>query len=216
MKQGNKYLVVALAAAVLTLMVSAGLALAQDNAATDDTAALFGESAGPGAGGRGGPGGPGERGGMRDQMVGGEVVSVSDTAITLTMIRSGEEVTVTINGDTGYRSKDGEAALADVVPGEHVGIRLTEPRADGVELVAETVMIGAPNRGDRPHPSVGEVTAVDGNAVTINTADGEQEYNLPEISAGMRLGVAADEDGNVKAVIYDPPERPADAPEDVE
>ncbi|MHB0915591.1 MAG: hypothetical protein ACYC5A_02510 [Thermoleophilia bacterium] len=210
MKQNNKYLAVALAAAVLTLMVSAGLALAEDNAATADTSGAFGVRAGQG------PGGPGERGQMRDQMVGGEVVSVSDTAITLTAIRSGEEVTVAINGDTGYRSKDGEASLGDVVPGEHVGIRLTELRADGVEPVAETVMIGAPHRGDRPHPSVGEVTAVDGNTVTINTADGEQQYDLPEVIAGMRLGIAADEDGNVKAVMYDPPARPADAPEDAE
>lgn len=216
MKQRNKYLVVALAAVVMTLMVSAGMALAQDDAATPDTEGVSSERAGIGPGGRGGPGGPGERGEMRDQMVGGEVVSVSDTAITLTTIRSGEEVTVTINGDTEYRSKDGEAALSDVVPGEHIGVRLTEPRADGVELVAATVMIGAPHRGDRPHPSVGEVTAVDGNTVTINTADGEQQYELPEIDTGMRLGVAADEDGNVKAVIYDPPERPADAPEDAE
>lgn len=206
MKQKHKYLTVALAAAALTLAVSAGLALAQGDAATAEGAAF--------AGPRGhGPGGPGE---LRDRMVGGEVVSVSDAAITLKTVRSGEELTVTINGDTAYRSKDGEAALSDVVPGEHAGIRLTEARAEGVEPVAETVLIGAPDRPDRPHPSVGEVTAVDGNQVTIKTADGEQQFDLPEITTGMRLGVAADDDGNVKAVIYDPPERPADAPADAE
>jgi hypothetical protein len=32
----------------------------------------------------------------------------------------------------------------------------------------------------------------------------------------MRLGVATDEDGTVKAVIYDPPEKPADVPADAE
>lgn len=210
MKQRNRYLMVALAAALVTLAVSAGFALAQDDAAPADENAAWGPRGGHG------PGDFAERGEMRDLMVGGEVVSVSDTGITLKTIRSGEEVTVAINGDTVYRSRDGEAALSDVVPGEHVGIRLTEPKAEGVEMVAEAVMIDPPHRGGRHHPVIGEVTAVDGDKVTLNTADGEKQFTIPGISEGMTLGVAADEDGNVKGVMYDPPPRPADAPADTE
>jgi hypothetical protein len=212
MNEKKKYFIVALAAAVLTLMVSAGLALAQDETATVEDADAIGARDGHG------PGGFAEKGENRDQMVGGEVVSVSDTAITLTTKASDEEVAVTINGDTAYFSKEkaDEAALADVVPGEHVGIWLTEARAEGVEMVAGKVMIGAPHRGDKPHADIGAVTAIDGNNVTISTADGEKQFTIPTIEAGMELGVAADEEGNVKAVIYDPPEKPADAPENAE
>lgn len=210
MKQKHKYLLVALLAALLTLAVSAGLALAQDDAAPAEGQGIMGPRGGHG------PGGLGEPGEMRDLMVGGEVVSVSESAITLKTIRSGEEVTVTINGDTAYRKVDGEATLADVVTGEHVGIKLTEAQAEGVEMVAETVIIGAPHRGDRPHPAMGDVTAVVGNNITISTADGEQQFTIPQVSTGMRLGVATDDDGNVKAVIYDPPERTVDATVDAE
>lgn len=202
MKERKKYLLVAIAAAILTLAVSAGLALAEDDAVPAGTAI-----AERGPGGPGGFGGPGERA----MMIGGEVVSVSDSAITIKTIRNDEEAAVTINADTTYRNRDGEAALSDVVPGSKVGIKLTEPRAEGVELVAETVLIDPP-LSDRPHPAVGDVTAVDGDTVTISTADGEKQFTIPEITEGMRLGVAADDDGNVKGLMYDPPQRPADAP----
>jgi len=139
-------------------------------------------------------------------MVGGEVTAVDGDTITLKTLR-GNERSVTVNDETIYRKEGGEASLSDVTPGEKVGIKLVARPEEGENGVAEVVFIGRPDH-QRPKPTVGEVTAVDGDTVTIATGDGEQQFTIPSIEVGSRLGVAADEDGNVKALMYDPPERP--------
>ncbi len=187
-------------AAVLAL--GAGLAVAQS--AAGDQAAPSEQAMGPG--GHGGPGGPGQSGGRRGLMKGGEVVSVGGDTVTL-KTRNGEEKSFTVNKETAYRTKDGEGSLDDVVPGERIGVKLVSRPEEGQEGIAAVVLIGPPGRHGIK-PAVGEVTAVDGNTVTINTGDGELQFTIPSIEVGSRLGVAADKDGNVKGLMYDPPQRP--------
>lgn len=214
MKGRKKLAVMATMLLVGVMAIGAGIAAAQ----SPDSEAPAVEGANQlGPGDHMGPGGPGGFGpgrghrGAMGAMAGGEVVSVDGETITLNTLR-GEETTVKVNGDTIYRNSDGDASLAAVVAGEKIGVVLTEKPAEGEDAVAKVVMIGAPDRMQHK-PAVGEVTAVDGNNVTINTPDGEQQFTIPAIEVGSRLGVAADEDGNVKGLMYDPPERPRVQPE---
>ncbi len=205
MKKSHKTIVALALSLAVVLALGVGLASAQ---APDEAAPPAEGECTAGGGGHGGPGGPGGRGiGGGGLMVGGEVVSVDGDTITLTTPR-GEEQRVKVTEETVYRKKDGDASLVDVVPGERIGVKLTAVPEEGKDAVAETVMIGEPG-GMRHRPTVGEVTAVDGNNVTIATEDGEQTFTLPSVETGQRLGIAADEDGNVRALMYDPPERPA-------
>ena len=202
MRKSYKLSIVVVLSLAVVLALGAGLAVAQS--ATGDQAAPAEQAMGPG--GHGGPGGPGQAGGRRGLMKGGEVVSVDGDTVTL-KTRGGEEESFTVNEETIYRTRDGEGSLADVVPGERIGVKFVSRPEEGQEGVAAVVLIGQPGRhGNRP--VVGEVTAVDGNTVTINTGDGEQQFTIPSIEVGSRLGIAADNDGNVKGLMYDPPQRP--------
>lgn len=212
MKGRKKLAVTATMLLAVVMAIGAGMAVAQSpesEAPAVEGANQFGPGGHMGPGGPGGHMRPGE--GHRGAMAGGEVVSVDGETITLNTLR-GEETTVKVNGDTIYRNSDGDASLTAVVAGEKIGVVLTEKPAEGEDAVAKVVMIGAPDRMQHK-PAVGEVTAVDGNNVTINTPDGEQQFTIPAIEVGSRLGVAADEDGNVKGLMYDPPERPRVQPE---
>lgn len=205
MKRNYRLVIVSVVAFIVVLVAGVGIAWAQDeeDTSTTSTAASsesdMGRHHGPGFGGHG----------CCDCGMGlrGEVVSVDGSTITLTD-SDGEEQAVTVNDDTIYRNGDGEASLTDVVAGEDIAVKLTEEIEEGQEMIAEAVMIGIP---EHQKPIVGEITNIDGNNVTINTEDGEQQVTLPSLEVGDRIGVHADEDGNVRGVMYDPPERPADS-----
>lgn len=208
MKKSRKAALSVALALVMALAVGSGLALAQSDS---DTGTAGDGSVQNDDWAPGGPGGPGHFG-RPGLMVGGEVVSVEGDIITLNTPR-GDQKQVQVNGDTAYRKDGNDASLADVVAGERIGIALDGKPEEGETPLAKAIIIGAPDQ-QRPHPAVGEVTAVDGNNVTINTADGEKQFTLPEVQTGSRIGVLADEDGNVKGLMYDPPEWLQNAPED--
>lgn len=210
MKKGHKTIIVLALSLVAVLALGVGLASAQsqDEEATPDDAAL---ADGEGPMGPGGPGGMHGPRPDRELMRGGEVVSVDGDTITINNPRD-EQIAIKVNDETVYLNQDGDASLADVVPGEFIGVKLVAVPEEGQDAMAEAVHIGKPDRL-RHRPTVGEVTAVDGNNVTISNDDGEQQFTLPSIEVGQRLGVGADEDGNVKGVIYDPPERPLAGPD---
>lgn len=203
MKRSHKTILALALVLTVALAVGTGLAMAQtDDSTTGDSGSAQG-AWGPGDCESGGLGGPGHFG-RPGLMVGGDVVSVEGDIINLST-PSGSEKQVQVDANTSYRKDGAEASLSDVVAGERIGVALTEQPEEGETPLAKTVIIGAP---DRPHMqrSVGDVTAVDGNNVTINTADGERQFTLPQIQVGSRLGVAEDGDGNVKGLMYDPPD----------
>lgn len=198
MKARKTIVTVAAVAAAAALAFGASFALAQDAppAAPPE--------------GRQGPGGPGDGPppGQRDKMLGGEVVKVEGDTITI-KTRRGEEKAVKVDDKTRYRTRDGEATLADVKAGEKIGIRLAQGQNNGEELVAQLVLIGEPEgAGERPRPVVGEIVSIEGDTVTISTPEGEQQVTLPELTEGMRIGVITGEDGSVRSLLYNPPERP--------
>lgn len=152
----------------------------------------------------------------RRHLVAGEVVKVEDNVITV-KTAAGEEKTAKVDDKTVYRKDGADATLADVQPGAQTGIKLYEP-SEGDEQTAKAVMIGtAEGRGPgwgrgrgmhgRGLDTAGEVTAVDGDKVTVKNADGsEKQYQIPGITQGNRIGVIVGPDGAVRGVIYDPPQ----------
>lgn len=205
MKRSRKALLLGSLAVLAALAIGTGVAMAQQgeapSGATDD--AVFRPGMGPM-----GPDGPG-RG---RHLMGGEVIKVEGNTITIKTLK-GEEKAVKVDDNTKYRKPpDGAATLADVKAGEKVGV-LLDRSSTADNLLARAVMIGEPPA--RGSAVIGEITKVDGNKVTIKAADGsEKEVELPAISQGNRLGVMLGPDGAVRGVMYDPPERPADAPDD--
>ncbi|MHB8923440.1 MAG: hypothetical protein ACYC51_08615 [Thermoleophilia bacterium] len=198
MRKGKRAGIIAALAGAAILVVGVGYAAAQTATSADAPQGerVRGDHAGPG---------------RHRHLVGGEVVKVEGDTITV-KTRKGDEKSVKVDDQTKYRKPpDGEATLADVVVGEKVGLMLGKA-ADGEVPVAKAVIIGGPQGGpgaDRPKPVVGEVTAVNGNTVTIKAADGsETQVQLPAITTGMRLGVASGTDGTVHGVMYNPPQRP--------
>lgn len=197
MRAKKKIVVVAAVAAAMALALGASFALAQEA---------------PPAGqpeGQPGSGGPesGPPPGQRDKLLGGEVVKVENDVITI-KTRRGEEKAVKVDDKTRYRSRDGEATLADVKAGEKIGVRLAQGQ-NGGELLAKLVLIGEPEgAGERPRPVVGEIVRIEGDTVTISTPEGEKQVQLPALTVGMRIGVLTGEDGSVRSVLYNPPERP--------
>lgn len=212
----SRWVLVAGMAAAILLLAGIGYAFAQEQ----PQAAPQGEAQegrfGPGGpdGGSGGPGGGrGMPPGLRGKVMGGEVVKVEDNTITL-KTRSGEEKSVKVDENTKYRKKDGDASLDDVKPGEKIGVRLAKAE-EGSEPTAKAVIIGEPPQGggqNRPQPIVGEITQINGDTVTIKTAEGDKQVKIPGLTQGMRVGVVADEDGTARVVMYDPPERPQGGP----
>jgi hypothetical protein len=197
-------LILGMLAAVLALGLGAAVALAESS--DDGPAAPADWRPGPGPG-------------LRHDLLGGEVVKVDGNAITIKK-QSGEEKTVTVNDQTRYRKPpDGEASLADVKAGEKVGIRL-DREAEGDQLVARAVIVGEPPQDGvhRGRPMIGEVTAVDGDTLTISTPDGDKQIKIPPVEVGSRVGVINAPDGTVRGMLFNVPDRPADdeagAPDD--
>lgn len=202
MKNRSRILVAGIAAALLTLLVGAAFAMAEDV-----------------------PQGQAENGDFQGQgprarhLAAGEVVKVEGDTITIKTLRNGEEKSFKVNDETKYRKDGADATLADVAAGEKIGIALGEKPAEGQDPVAKAVLIGKPGegpRGERGTPVVGTVSSLNGDTLTIATENGDKQVKLPAITNGMRIAVMTGDDGTVRGVIYNPPERPAgaQAPED--
>jgi len=209
----SRMFLVGITAAVLAMVIGAGYASAQDQVADkplEQGQAVTGDFQGRD-----------HRGG---HLAAGEVVSVENGTITIKTLKDGEERSFSVDDETRYRKEGSDATIDDVTVGEKIGIALGEKPEEGQNPVARAVIIGKPGdgeggpdggpRGGREgaKPTVGTVTAVDGNTLTINTAEGDQQVELPAITNGMRIGVMTDADGTVHAVMYNPPERPERPP----
>lgn len=196
-KKGSKLLLITALVGLMVLVAGVGYALAQEgNSPGSDPD----RSPEPGRG-------PGKH------MMAGEVIKVENNTVTL-KTRGGEEKSVKVDDQTDYRKPpDGQASLTDVKPGEKIGIKLKEP-GDGGELTARVILIGESPQGPGPrgklrgHAALGEVTAVNGDTVTVTTSQGDKQFKLPAIAQGSRIGVIATEDGSVRGILYDPPENP--------
>ncbi len=197
MKNKHRLLIVAVLAAVLALAVGVGLALAQSGGTSTQPAP--GQPQGPG---------PGFRGRARGSMAGGTVTRVENNTITL-KTRAGGEKTVKVDDATRYMKPGGKATLADVKPGEQVRIVLTQPASSG-NLTARVVMIGKP--GGRCNATVGNITSINGNNITIHTANGDKQFTVPQLQQGERVGVMTGPDGSVTGITYNPPQKPAGPP----
>lgn len=191
----SRMLLVGITAALLALAMGAGYASAQDQ---EQGQAASGEFQGPGPKGR--------------HLAAGEVVRIEEGTITIKTLRDGEEKTFKVDDKTRYRKDGADATIEDVKVGEKVGVAIGPPPEEGQDPVAIAVIIGKPGNSDGPpgggKPVVGNVTAVNGNTLTISTAEGDKQVTLPTITNGMRIAVVTAEDGTVHAVLYNPPERP--------
>lgn len=193
----SRMLLVGITAAFLALAIGAGYASAQDQ---EQGQAASGEFQGPGQKGR--------------HLAAGEVVRIEEGTITIKTLRDGEEKTFKVDDQTRYRKDGADATIEDVKVGEKIGVAIGPLPEEGQDPVAVAVIIGKPGNGDgqpgRPggKPVVGNVTAVNGNTLTISTAEGDKQVTLPTITNGMRIAVVTAEDGTVHAVMYNPPERP--------
>jgi hypothetical protein len=201
----SRMLLVAITAAFLALVIGAGYASAQDQ---PEGQAATGEFQGPGPRGR--------------HLAAGEVLSIEGDTITIKTMRSGEEKSFKVDDQTRYRKDGADATIDDVKVGETIGVAIGALPEEGQDPVAKAVLIGKPGAGDGPRgrlggtPTVGNVTAVNGDTITISTTDGDKQVKIPAITTGMRIAVVTAEDGTVHAVMYNPPELPAGepAPED--
>jgi hypothetical protein len=194
MKNKHRLLIVAALAAVLMLVVGIGLALAQSGGTSTQPAP--GQTQGHG---------PGFRGRAKGRMIGGSVTRVENNTITLKAAAGGEK-TVKVDDATRYVKPGGKATLADVKPGERVRILLKQPASSG-DLTARVVRIGKP--GARRKAMVGNITSINGNTVTIHTANGDKQFTAPQLQQGERVGVMTGPDGSVSGIIYNPPHKPA-------
>lgn len=197
MMKKRRTIIAAMTAALLALVIGASYAAAQEQTQTTE-----GQSTQQKAGPRG------------RHLVGGEVVKVENGTITLKTIKDGQEKTFKVDEQTRYRKDGKDASLADVITGEKIGVMLGKKPEDGSDPTAKAVIIGKP--GNRPggKPVVGTVSAINGDTVTIKTAEGDKQVKLPTITQGMKLGVVTGEDGTVHAVMYNPPDKPQGSQED--
>ncbi len=202
MKKGHKIALVAVVSAVLVLAVGIGLAVAQSNGGQPQSETQT--QAGPG-------GGPGVRGmRFKGRMIAGQVTKVDKNSISL-KTHSGQDRMVQVNGQTRYVKKGGNSSLSDVKAGEKVAIMLDGNSGPG-KLIAKVVLIGAPFGAKHP-PLAGQITAINGNKVTIHTANGDKTVTIPSLSVGMKIGVMTGPDGSARGVIFNPPAKPAGAPQ---
>ncbi|MHB1391442.1 MAG: hypothetical protein ACYCXF_09515 [Thermoleophilia bacterium] len=206
MRTGKRAGIIAALAGAAILVVGVGYAAAQTATTSTSATTTTATDAQPADQAPGDHPGHGRHG----HMVGGEVVKVDGNTITV-KAADGSEKSVQVDDQTKYRKPpDGAATLADVVVGQKAGFMLAKA-VDGQDPVAKVVIIGDPaaDRGaNRPKPVVGEVTAVNGDTVTIKAADGsETQVKLPAITPGMRLGVTSGADGTVHGVHYNPPDK---------
>lgn len=161
--------------------------------------------------------------------VGGEVTAVNGTTITVNDMRKGGTYTIDASGATFM--KDGASAdISSITVGGHV---MAEGTLDGTTLTATKVMSGMPKGGHgfggpggRGHGVMGQVTAVDGNTITVTGKDG-QSYtvnagsatvqkmvagSISDIAVGDRIGVQGTVSGNsvtATQIMDDLPEPPA-------
>jgi len=207
MRKSRKLTLAALLAAGMVMLAGAGYASAQS---TDNAA----DAAAAGQGGGDDQGAPGQ-GRKGKHLMAGEVVRFEDNTITVKTLK-GEERAVKVDDQTKYRKDGTDATVDDVNAGEKIAVGLGKKPEEGQDPVAKVVMIGKPgNEGPGgpggplggKKPIVGEVTALNGDTVTIKTAEGDVQVKLPAITAGQRLAVVQGDDGTAKVVMYDPPER---------
>ncbi len=195
MKVKHKIALVAALAAAMVLVVGIGYAVAQSGGSTTATT----------------PGGAGQQGprfinrGKRGPMIAGQVVKVENNTITVKTRKNGDK-SVNVDDQTKYLKAGGKATLADVKPGETVGILLKRP-VDKNNLTAGVVVIGRP--GGRGQRVVGQVTAVNGDTVTVHTASGDKQVKIPPITNGERIGVAMGPNGQVRGIMYNLPAKPS-------
>lgn len=190
----------AVMAAMLALVAGAGYAFAQDPGGQNQ---VQGQNATPGPGGR-----------MTGRhLAGGVVVKVEGNTITIKTLKTGEEKAVKVDDQTKYRKDGKDASLADVTAGEKIGILIGKKPAEGEDPLAKAIIIGKPGT-DRQPPAVGTVGSVNGDKVTVQTAQGDKEVTVPAITQGMRIAVITAPDGTVRGVLYNPPEKPQGAPDE--
>ncbi|MBI5870235.1 MAG: hypothetical protein HZB44_04655 [Actinobacteria bacterium] len=194
----SRMLLVGITAAFLALAIGAGYASAQDQ---PEGQAATGEFQGPGP--------------RRGHLAAGEVVKIEDGTITIKTLKDGTEKSFKVDDQTRYRKDGADATIDDVKVGEKIGVAIGELPEEGQDPVAKAVLIGKPGAGDGPGrgrlggtPTVGTVSSLNGDTLTITTADGDKQVKLPAITSGMRIAVVTAEDGTVRAVMYNPPERP--------
>ncbi len=200
MKKSHKIALVAALSAVLVLAAGIGLAVAQSGGQSQ-----------PGAQTQTGPGGLGSHmARFRGHAIAGQVTKVDANSISL-KTRSGQDKTVMVNTQTKYVKKGGNGSLGDVKAGGKVAI-LLDKNSSGNNLTARAVLIGGPAGARRP-PLVGQITAINGNKVTIHTASGDQQVTIPSLSPGMKIGVMTAPDGSVQGVVFNPHGKPAGAPQ---
>ncbi|MFA6000983.1 MAG: hypothetical protein WC828_02595 [Thermoleophilia bacterium] len=208
MRKNRKMTLVALLAAGMVMLAGAGYAYAQSSDNMSGTATT---------GQNGGSDQNAQNPGLKGRhLIGGEVVKFENNTITIKTLK-GDEKTVKVDDQTKYRKDGKDATVDDIKAGEKIGVGLGKKPEEGQDPVAKVVMIGDPPKDGQGGPGgplkgkkpvVGEVTALNGDTVTIKTAEGDVQVKLPAITAGQRLAVVQGEDGTVKAVMYNPPERP--------
>ena len=186
MKQATKF--VLFAVLTLALMSSAAIAFAQS-----------GDIQSRGPGGRG---------------IGGEVTAIDGNTITVENPRG--TGTIVTNGDTQFMVNGEEGNLSDIQVGMFAGAK-GEVSEDGTSVTAEMVFAGdeRPQRDGRKggRGVGGEVTAIDGNTITVENPRGTgtivttddtqfmvngEEGNLSDIQVGMFVGAKGEmsEDGS--------------------
>lgn len=208
MQAKHRTILIAVLTAALVLVVGIGYALAQATTETQTTTDQ-GQQVAPAEGT--GPFWDGFGRGCfrRGHMIGGEVTQVENNTITL-KTESGEEKAVKVNDQTSYVKKDGNGSLDDVKPGEKVAVVLAKNQEGTDELIAKVVLIGIPDNGaGKQRPIVGELSAIGSDGtLTIKTPEGDKQVKLPELTQGMRIGVITGPDGQVRGVLYNPPQHP--------
>ncbi|MCH8094345.1 MAG: hypothetical protein IH953_07105 [Chloroflexi bacterium] len=174
--------------------------------------------------------------------LGGEITGVVPGQGTFTLLgREGEEIEISTNDRTKFRSEDGSVqTIHDLKQGMKVMVGAV--RQDDGQLLALVVAIGNPgDRPDRPEldvKAVGEVVAKGDRSFTLQTRDGERisfavsentRYKgiggFGELEVGMMAAVGAkDTDEGLLAIFVgarnaddrphrDPQDRPEDRPE---
>jgi hypothetical protein len=155
--------------------------------------------------------------GMRGGGVYGEITAINGDIITISG-RDGEAYTVDASNAEVKKFTQGEGPedieISDLSVGDTIG---AHGEVDGTSVDATHVMSGNPGKGmgmmrgrHSGHGVMGEVTAVDGNTITVTGRDGESytvdagdatvsrvvEGTLSDIAVGDRIGVHGAKDGN--------------------
>ena len=160
----------------------------------------------------------------------GTIVDVNPSPDSFSLeTRAGEVVTISVDEDTRYKSRDGKInTLANLKP-DMAALVATRILEDGTPMA---VIVAAGDKPDLPEFEVkraGQVTAVGTDSFTIQARDGEeytfsvdeetrfvsrnqQVKSLADLEVGLRIGIGGEEldDGSLLAVVVlagRPPER---------